>query len=150
MLRDENEEPLTRGMPAFFDPRKRPTSVKVNVSTGQGVDIAWADGHTSHYEFTYLREQCPCATCNEEREKKEHATVPSGPAATLPGMGPSLPMYKPKPTARQAKAVGSYAIQIDFSDGHTTGIYSFEYLRSVCPCEECKKAVARHGGQASG
>jgi len=132
-------------MATFFDPKKRPTSVKVNVSTGRGVDIEWGDGHASHYEFTYLREQCPCATCNEEREKKANATVPSGPAGaggTLPGMGPSLPMYKPKPTAKQAKAVGSYAIQIDFSDGHTTGIYSFEYLRSVCPCEECKKTVA--------
>ena len=132
-------------MPQFFDPKKRPSSVKVNVSSGLGVDIEWGDGHASHYEFAYLREQCPCATCNEERDKKEHATVPSTPGGTagaLAGMGPSLPMYKPKPTARQAKAVGNYAIQFDFSDGHTTGIYSFEYLRSVCPCEGCRRAVA--------
>jgi len=130
-------------MAPFFDPKKRPTSVKVNVTTGQGVDIVWGDGHTSHFEFNYLREQCPCATCNEEREKKANATVAGAPApGTLPGMGPSLPMYKPKPTARSAKAVGSYAIQFDFSDGHTTGIYSFEYLRGVCPCGECKKTVA--------
>jgi DUF971 family protein len=127
-------------MTAFFDPKKRPASVNVNVSTGRGVDIEWGDGHSSHYDFFYLRDKCPCATCNEERDKKAHATV-GGPAPELagglPGMGPSLPMFKPKPTARQAKAVGAYAIQIDFSDGHATGIYSFEYLRSVCPCEEC-------------
>jgi DUF971 family protein len=129
-------------MAPFLDPKKRPTSVKVNVSTGKGMDIVWGDGHQSHYEFAYLREQCPCATCNDEREKKANATVTGGPVATLPGMGPSLPMYKPKPTARNAKTVGSYAMQFDFSDGHTTGIYSFEYLRSVCPCEECKKKVA--------
>jgi DUF971 family protein len=128
-------------MAAFFDPRKRPASVKVHVSTGQGVDIEWGDGHASHYDFVYLRDKCPCATCNEEREKKAHATVDgSGPGLTgLPGMGPSLPMFKPKATARQAKAVGQYAIQIDFSDGHATGIYSFEYLRSVCPCEACAR-----------
>ena len=134
-------------MANFFDPRKRPTSVKVNVSTGRGVDIEWGDGHASHYEFVYLREKCPCATCNDEREKKEHATVPGGAPGTLPGMGPSLPLYKPKPTARQAKAVGNYAIQIDFSDGHTTGIYSFEYLRSVCPCAECSKTTTGDGKQ---
>lgn len=136
------------GMAPFFDPRKRPTSVKVNVSTGRGVDIEWGDGHASHYEFVYLREKCPCATCNDEREKKEHATVPGGPAAALPGMGPSLPMYKPKPTARHAKAVGNYAIQIDFSDGHTTGIYSFEYLRSLCPCAECAREFRSGAGQS--
>jgi len=120
----------------FFDPKKRPASVMVHVSTGRGVDIEWGDGHASHYDFVYLRDRCPCATCNEERTKKEEAPVAAGPAG-LPGMGPSLPMFKPKPTARQAKAVGQYAIQIDFSDGHATGIYSFEYLRGVCPCEAC-------------
>ena len=124
-------------MPPFFDPRKRPTSVNVYVSTGKGVDIEWGDGHASHFDFVYLREKCPCATCNEERDKKAHATVPAGPGPSLPGLGPSLPMFKPKATARQAKAVGNYAIQIDFSDGHTTGIYSFDYLRTICPCEAC-------------
>ena len=125
-------------MTPFFDPRKRPTSVKVHVSTGRGVDIEWGDGHASHYDFVYLRDKCPCATCNEEREKKASAPV-SGPAGALPGLGPALPMFKPRATARQAKAVGQYAIQIDFSDGHSTGIYSFEYLRSVCPCEACAR-----------
>ena len=124
-------------MPPFFDPRIRPASVNVYVTTGKGVDIEWGDGHASHFDFVYLRDKCPCATCNEERDKKAHATVPAGPGPSLPGLGPSLPMFKPKATARQAKAVGNYAIQIDFSDGHTTGIYSFEYLRSICPCEAC-------------
>ena len=109
----------------------------VHVSTGRGVDIEWGDGHPSHYEFAYLRDKCPCATCNEERDKKAHAIVDGPAPGGLPGMGPALPMFKPKPTARQAKSVGQYAIQIDFSDGHATGIYSFEYLRSVCPCEDC-------------
>jgi len=111
--------------------------VNVYVSTGKGVDIEWSDGHASHFEFVYLRDKCPCATCNEERDKKAHATVPAGPAPTLAGLGAALPMFKPKPAARQAKAVGNYAIQIDFSDGHATGIYSFEFLRSICPCDAC-------------
>ena len=77
-MRRESKSHLIVGMTQFFDPRKRPSAVRVNVSTGQGVDIEWGDGHESHYEFAYLREQCPCATCNEEREKKQHATVPAG------------------------------------------------------------------------
>jgi DUF971 family protein len=53
-------------------------------------------------------------------------------------------MFKPRPTARAAKAVGNYALQIDFSDGHTTGIYSYDYLRTICPCQECGKAFRAH------
>src|SRR6266403_1795283 len=57
-------------MPTPLDPRKKPTSIKIHVSSGAGVDVTWADGHASHYEFAYLREVCPCATCNDAREKK--------------------------------------------------------------------------------
>jgi len=114
-------------MPIPIDARKKPASVKVHVTTGEGVEITWSDGHRSRYDFPYLREQCPCATCNDEREKK--AAQGSG--------GAVLPMFKPRVTAKSAAAVGSYAIQIQFSDGHATGIYSFEHLREICPCEEC-------------
>jgi DUF971 family protein len=33
--------------------------------------------------------------------------------------------------------MGSYAIRIDWSDGHDTGIFTFEYLKAICPCEQC-------------
>jgi len=46
-------------------------------------------------------------------------------------------MFKPRVTAKSANAVGNYAIQIQFSDGHATGIYSYEHLREICPCEAC-------------
>ena len=106
--------------------------VKVYVSTGEGVAITWSDGHTSRYDFPYLRDQCPCATCNDERNKK--AAEPKG-----PGGADLLPMYKPRVKAKAAKAVGNYAIQIEFSDAHTTGIYSFDFLREICPCGECAR-----------
>ncbi len=105
-------------MPTPLDPRKKPTSVKIHVSNGLGVDVTWADGHASHYEFAYLREECPCATCKS----------------------PALPMFKPKPRAQAATQVGNYAIQISFTDGHSTGIYSYDHLRNICPCAECAKA----------
>ena len=120
-------------MPIPVDTRKKPARVKVHVSSGAGVDIVWSDGHASHYTFAYLREVCPCALCNDERQKKRDAPFP--PAA--PANSALLPMYKPKLAAKAAHAVGNYALQIDFNDGHTAGIYSFDYLRTVCPCEEC-------------
>jgi DUF971 family protein len=103
-------------MPIPLDPRKRPSAVKIHVTSGAGVDITWADGHSSHYDFPYLRDECPCATCNDERQKK------------------------PKATARAATSVGNYAIQITFNDGHATGIYSYDQLRTICPCPDCRQA----------
>lgn len=118
-------------MPLPIDPRRKPTSVKVHVSSGAGIDITWSDGHQSHFDFLYLRDHCPCATCNEERDKKDQLTSVSN------SQFAPLPMFKPKATAQSASQVGNYAIQISFSDGHSTGIYSYDYLRSICPCPEC-------------
>jgi len=119
-------------MPRPLDPRKKPTGIKIHVSTGAGVDIVWSDGHSSHYDFVYLREQCPCATCNDERAKKaDFHSEPRTATASL------LPMFKPKPKARAAHPVGNYAVQIEFTDGHNTGIYSYDYLRTICPCATC-------------
>ena len=120
-------------MPIPIDHRKKPTAVKIHVKTSAGVDITWADGHESHFDFPYLRDNCPCATCNDERGKK-HAFAGSGPAPSA-----VLPMFKPKPRAQSATQVGNYAIQINFNDGHSTGIFSYDYLRSMCPCPDCAK-----------
>jgi DUF971 family protein len=51
-------------------------------------------------------------------------------------------MFKPKARATAATQVGNYAIQISFSDGHSTGIYSYDHLRSICPCAECANSAA--------
>ena len=115
-------------MPIPLDARKKPVDVKVYVSTGEGVAITWSDGHTSRYTFPYLRDHCPCATCNDERLAKDRDKT---------GSAELFPMYKPKVTAKGATAVGNYAIQIHFSDSHSTGIYSFAALREMCPCEAC-------------
>ena len=125
-------------MPIPIDARKKPVEVEVHVSTGEGVDVVWSDGHRSHYDFPYLREQCPCALCDDERKKKAAAPFAAETGAVA-GMGASLPMYKPKARARAARAVGQYALQIEFTDGHSTGIYSFGYLREICPCEACAR-----------
>jgi len=55
---------------------------------------------------------------------------------------PALPMFKAKARATAAAQVGNYAIRISFSDGHSTGIYSYDHLRSICPCAVCAKSAA--------
>jgi DUF971 family protein len=134
-------------MPIPIDARRKPAKVKVHVSTGAGVDITWADDHSSHYDFAYLRQECPCAMCNDERQKKAAGQEKDAQLkkenpllAVAPALSSSLlPMFKPRLTAKAAHAVGNYALQIDFNDGHATGIFSFDYLRMICPCQECAR-----------
>src|ERR1700730_7965185 len=100
-------------MPIPIDARRKPASVKVHVSSGAGVDITWSDEHSSHFEFAYLREQCPCAMCNDERGKKAAAKENDQrlknktPAASANPIlnSPLLPMFKPKLRASAAHAM---------------------------------------------
>jgi len=121
-------------MPVSSDPSD-PKSVKVNLTTGTGMDIEWKDGHHSSYKFAYLRDACPCAMCDEERSKTNRH--PGDPPSLAPG---TLPMFKPAAKPASAEAVGKYAIKFNWNDGHELGIYSWQFLREYCPCEECKAA----------
>jgi DUF971 family protein len=98
-----------------------PTKIK-KVSPGELL-ILWADGHETHHIAAKLRGMCPCASCKDE----------------ITGIRIVLPMHIPDDIEfRKINLVGQYAVQFDFSDAHHTGIYSFEYLRELCPCQECK------------
>jgi DUF971 family protein len=112
-----------------------PKSVKVNITTGTGVDIEWADGHSSHYSFAYLRDACPCAMCDEERGKSGRS--PGDPPKAAADL---LPMFKPTAKPISAEAVGKYAIKFSWNDNHDLGLYSWRLLREICPCAECKSA----------
>jgi DUF971 family protein len=84
--------------------------------------ITWSDGKRLRYSASALRRECPCATCREKR----------GAEATDPFQ---LIILKPEETLpltiKGMKPVGTYAYTIDFSDGHNTGIYTFEFLREL-------------------
>jgi DUF971 family protein len=85
-------------------------------------DITWNDGHFSSYPSWYLRENCTCASCVEEFtgvRKIAHGDIPS-----------TLERVSVAP-------VGNYALNFGWSDGHHTGIYTFDYLRKLCPCSAC-------------
>jgi DUF971 family protein len=101
----------------------------IAISKSKGISIDWKDGHSSAYGLVYLRDHCPCATCTGA-----HGTPPRVP--DTPASGP-FQMYKPALKMQSVEPVGNYAIRILWSDGHGTGIYSFEHFRKICPCEEC-------------
>lgn len=84
--------------------------------------IVWSDGHESLYGFRYLRLSCQCAMCLDEW---------SGQPVLFREQVPQ-DLYGLKVTL-----VGQYALNIDFSDGHRTGIYAFTHLRKICPCQSC-------------
>lgn len=119
-------------------PREAVTPVKVRVqqSTGEGLEIEWKDGHRSRWTFAWLRNACPCATCVEERgaEGREPGEAKAK-AATL------LPMYVAPARPESSSPVGNYAISFKWNDGHASGIYSWDYLRRHCLCGEWGKAA---------
>jgi DUF971 family protein len=118
-----------------------PRHVRVNQTDGTGVQIEWKDGHASHWTFAWLRAACPCATCVEAREVE----------GRVPGEQPPLPqtafpIFKPAVRPNKVNAVGRYAISFDWNDGHTSGIYSWHYLRSVCNCDACRASFSEDPG----
>jgi DUF971 family protein len=118
-----------------------PEKVRVLLTEGRGLEIDWVDGHKSAWTFAWLRNGCPCATCNEER--KAEGRKPGQPKAKPAEL---LPMYAPPAKPASAHAVGRYALQFNWLDGHTSGIYSWEFLRRHCQCQECKFAAAETSG----
>jgi len=100
---------------------------KIKLEAGNDtLSVHWSDSHISVYSYRYLRDRCPCATCGGQPN-------PAAAASPFPMFG----VKALKPT--RAELVGRYAVQIFWNEGHTTGIYSFDYLRSLCPCEQCQE-----------
>jgi DUF971 family protein len=109
-----------------------PEKVRVLLTEGKGVEIDWVDGHRSAWSFAWLREACPCATCVEARklDGRKIGQPKAKPTAVLP-------MYTPPAKPASVHPVGRYAIQFHWQDGHSGGIYSWDYLRRSCQCPEC-------------
>lgn len=95
---------------------------KINVESSKQVTITWNDDRVSVYPVEYLRSKCPCASCREVRED-------TNPLKILPeGMTFDVAI-----SVKNAKLMGRYALNIEFSDDHSTGIFSFTYLREIDP-----------------
>ena len=83
---------------------------------GAQLRIRWKDGAVSEYPPRYLRLMCPCAGCVEEMTHRPLLD----PAAVPMDVHPLTVEY-----------VGEYALRFDWSDGHRTGIYPFDFLRDI-------------------
>lgn len=84
--------------------------------------IRWSDSTEREYTFRELRDACPCATCREKRKET--------PAST--GLLPVLSAAEARPLKISGMTpVGNYAYSIVYSDGHDSGIYTFEHLREL-------------------
>ncbi|MBC8340116.1 MAG: DUF971 domain-containing protein [Proteobacteria bacterium] len=91
----------------------------------RGLTVRWADGKESFYPIGYLRRMSPSAEMRELRDEQER-----NPLTVMPD---NIAQHEGPLVATSAELVGNYAIRIDFSDGHRTGIYSWEYLRGIDP-----------------
>ncbi len=109
-----------------------PARVRVQKTTGTGMEIDWKDGHQSRWTFSWLRNACPCATCHEERGAS--GRKPGEPKPQPPSL---LQMYKAPARPESVAPVGRYAISFHWNDGHQSGIYSWDYLRRHCLCPDC-------------
>jgi DUF971 family protein len=114
-----------------------PAKVRVHLTTGEGMEIEWKDGHRSQWTFPWLRDACPCATCHEERQHTGRK-----PGEPKPKSKELFTMYQApaKPTA--VEKIGNYALKFKWNDGHEAGIYSWDHLRRVCNCDACRSARA--------
>ena len=86
----------------------------------------WNDGVTHRIPWRTLRDSCPCATCRTNRAEPKAA-----PVSTMPLLNILKPEEVGPVRATAMFPVGNYAYQIDFSDGHKTGIFSLELLRAI-------------------
>jgi DUF971 family protein len=93
-------------------------------SADAAIVIQWSDGACLRYTASQLRAQCPCATCREKHAAESKASKP----LTLP----VLSMAEAQPLAISGmQPVGNYAYNIAFSDGHDSGIFTFDFLREL-------------------
>jgi DUF971 family protein len=86
--------------------------------------ITWNADHIGDYPFHALRCQCNCASCVDENtgfRVLDASAVPADVAVT------------------DMQLVGNYALRIHWSDGHSTGLYTWDYLLSLCPCARCRR-----------
>ena len=89
-----------------------------------GVLVEWdAAGHTWLYPARDLRLACGCAACVEEMSGRP-LLAPAGVPADVRPVSLAL--------------VGTYGLRVTWSDGHGTGIYTFERLLAACGCDRCE------------
>ena len=96
----------------------------LDLDKDQALTVHWTDGRVSVYPIAYLRKWSPSADARELRKEMEQ-----NPLTVLPSSAKQETPLR----AESAELVGNYALRIHFSDGHHTGLYSWDYLRRIDP-----------------
>lgn len=102
-----------------------PAPIEIGLANANDVKIRWQGGHESVYPARELRLSCPCAGCVDETTGQVRVIATSIPQDVRP---------------LKIDLIGRYAISVTWSDGHNTGIYAFDRLRKMCPCQSCRTA----------
>ena len=104
----------------------KPKAITLNKNEGY-LEIVWDDAQVCHYPLGELREACPCVECRGGHQFMGREYDPA-----------NLLELKPKRsyTMQKIEMVGNYALQPTWDDGHQTGIYSWDYLKRLCPAGE--------------
>lgn len=101
-----------------------PTSYLMDEDNRQ-LFISWSDGHETVYPYEMLRRACPCAWCAGEGGEK--------------GAVDATTVFTPEQTTLyELQMVGRYGLSPSWGDGHHTGIFTYERLRALCQCDECR------------
>lgn len=87
---------------------------------GEELAIKWDDGSESFLGLEKLRRGCPCAGCKGEMDIMGNVYK-----------SPDKPLTPAAFKLSRANPVGTYALQLTWADGHSSGIYSFDYLRRL-------------------
>lgn len=101
--------------PAASDSVDPASVIDITVKRDTGIELTFADGMVAQFELVDVRTKCPCATCRSLREKGEVAWPRPG---------------SPQPLAiTDARLHGAWGLNIDWNDGHGSGIFPFDAFR---------------------
>lgn len=110
-----------------MDPTTHPKDITIERATST-MHIVWSDDVASEYPLRWLRANCPCATCKEVRSEAALATE------TL-SLNMNMPV-EPSTEVARAELVGNYAIRLEWTDGHGSGIFAYSSLRAATTLEK--------------
>jgi DUF971 family protein len=110
--------PSKQAMPGSKPPRP----ISLGKAGEDRLRISWSDGRTGTIGWNTLREVCPCAACEQKRQQ------PVNPLRVLSDKELRSGPLRPKAVT----PVGQYAYKIVWSDGHDAGLFTFEFLYSLC------------------
>ena len=102
----------------------QPTGIKVH-KLDKVLRIEWESGAVSQCSFSELRKMCPCAECRASTDKEPGQLLD-------PSTGELQLRSQKELEITSVEVVGNYALRIEWSDGHSHGIFTWEYLRDLC------------------